>query len=173
MTNYRPISLLTSFAKFLEKIIYDRLINNIQINNILVEELFGFRTSSSTDKAAFKLIDEILNALNNKLMVAGIICDLQKAFVYVNHNILLTELEFYGITGTAYKLIKSYIQGRYQRVVLNTVSLDSCSNWGEMNYGVPQESLLCPLLFFKFTLTTYLKFQTITPKLSYSQTTLV
>ena len=69
MTNYRTISLLTSFSEVLEKIIFDKLIKHVQINNILVEEEFGFRTSSSTDKAAFKLINEILIALNYKLMV--------------------------------------------------------------------------------------------------------
>ena len=82
-------------------------IKHIQINNILVEEQFRFRTSPSTDKAAFKLTDEILNALNNKLMVAGTFCDLQKAFDCVNQNILLTKLEFYEITRTTYILIKS------------------------------------------------------------------
>jgi sarcosine oxidase/L-pipecolate oxidase len=92
MTNYKPISLLNPFPKVLQRIIYDRLFIHIQINNILVEERFGFRTSSSTDKAAFQLIDEILNALNYKMMVRGIFCDFEKAFDCVNHNLLLHKI---------------------------------------------------------------------------------
>ena len=68
VTNYRPASLLTSFSTVFEKVLYDRLIKHIHINNTVVEEQFSVRTSSSADKAAFKLFDEILNALNNKMM---------------------------------------------------------------------------------------------------------
>jgi len=112
ISNYRPISLLTAFSKVFERIIYDRLIQHIKTNNILIDEQFGFRTFSSTDKASYKLINGILDALNNKMMVGGIFCDLQKAFDCVNHNILLTRLKFYGITGKMHKLIKSYLEGR-------------------------------------------------------------
>jgi hypothetical protein len=87
VANYRPIFLLTSFSKLFEKVIYDRLLNHIETNNILAVEQFGFRTSSSTEKAPYKLTDDILNALNNRMMVGGIFCDLQRAFNCVNHNI--------------------------------------------------------------------------------------
>jgi hypothetical protein len=63
--NYRPISLLISFSKGFEKIIYDRLLKHIETNNILAVEQFGFRTSLSTEKASYKLTDDILNALKN------------------------------------------------------------------------------------------------------------
>jgi hypothetical protein len=90
--NYRPISLLTSFSKVFERIIFDRLLKHIETNNILAVEQFGFRTSSSTVKASYKLTDEILNALNNRMMVGGFFCDIQKAFDCVNHDILLAKL---------------------------------------------------------------------------------
>jgi hypothetical protein len=123
LANYRPISLLTSFSKVFEKIIYKRLLLHININNILTNEQYGFRAKSSTEKASFQLIIEILNALNNKFMVGGIFCDLEKAFDCVNHEFLMNKLEFYGVTGKFFSLIQSYLENRYQRVVINGKNL--------------------------------------------------
>jgi hypothetical protein len=150
VVNYRPISLLTAFSIVFERIIYDRLVQHIETNNILTDEQFGFRTFSSTEKASHKLIDGILDTLNNKMMVGGIFCDSQKAFDCVNHSILLTKLKFYGITRKTHKLIESYLKGRYQRVVLNNNSQDLYTNWGEITRGVPQGSILGPLLFLLY-----------------------
>jgi hypothetical protein len=86
-----------------------------------------------------------------KKVVGGIFCNLQKVFDCVNHNILLTKLEFYGITGTILKLMKSYLEGRHQKVVLDNNSPESSSDWGEIRHSVPQGSVLGPLLFFYFT----------------------
>ena len=72
------------------------------------------------------------------------------AIYCVNHNILLTKLEFYGITGVPYKLIKSYLGGRYQRVVLNNHSPSLYSKWSEITHGVSQGSVLGPLLFLLY-----------------------
>jgi hypothetical protein len=80
IANYRPISLSTSFSKIIEKLIFLRLITHIEMNDILAPEQYGFRTNLSTEKAAFSLIDVILTAMNNKQIVGGIFCDLQKAF---------------------------------------------------------------------------------------------
>jgi len=83
-------------------------------------------------------------------MVGGIFCNFQKAFDCVNH-ILLTKLAFYGIKETSYKLIKSYFEGRYQRVVLNNISLDSCFKWVEIKHVAPRGSLRGPPLFLVYT----------------------
>jgi hypothetical protein len=86
-------------------------IQNININNILVKEQFGFGTNSPTEIAAYIMINNILSSLNKKLLVGGLFCDLQKAFYSLNHEILLLKRRFYGISGVANKLIKSYTIG--------------------------------------------------------------
>ena len=68
--------------------------------------------------AIYTLINNILSSLNNKIIV-GLFCDLQKAFDFVNYDILLSKMKFYGISGVAYKLMESYLRNRYQRVVRN------------------------------------------------------
>jgi hypothetical protein len=101
----RPISLLTSFSNIFEKVIYNRLYHHIKHNHILADEQFGFKYGSSTDIASYHLTNNILTALNNKLLVGGIFCDLQKAFNSVSYDVLLSKMEFYGISWKAYNLI--------------------------------------------------------------------
>jgi hypothetical protein len=96
MSNYRSISLLPSFSKIFEKVIFIRIYKHLNDNNILAKEQFGFRQHSSTEKAIY----ELLNALNNRSMIGGIFYDLEKAFDCVNHDILLTKLK---ITLSFYK----------------------------------------------------------------------
>jgi Reverse transcriptase (RNA-dependent DNA polymerase). len=80
MSTHRLISLLTSLPNIFEKVIYARLYQHIIINNILANKQFGFRLNSSPEKAACKLLTEILNGLNNTITVGGIFCDLEEAF---------------------------------------------------------------------------------------------
>jgi hypothetical protein len=148
IATYRPISLLRSFSKIFEKVIFNRRHNHVNNNNILAQEQFGFRSNSSMETASYYLINNILEALNNKFIVGGILCDLTKAFDCVNRTILLSKLEFYGITGSTYNLMKSYLKDRYQRVLIKDIySKNYLSNWKKIKLGVPQGSILGPLLF--------------------------
>jgi hypothetical protein len=87
--------------------------------------------------------------LNNKHTVGGIFCDLEKAFDCVTHKILLSKLEFYGISGSMHKLLMSYLEGRFQRIRLQSKhhNLNIHSEWGEILHGVPHGSILGPTLF--------------------------
>jgi hypothetical protein len=105
VTNYRPISLLTSFSKIFETIIYSRTLDHLNRHNILSTEQYGFRRGLKTDTAIYKLTTEILNAMNNKQTVGGVFCDLEKAFDCVDHDILLSKLKFYGINGKDHALM--------------------------------------------------------------------
>ena len=107
IVNYRPISLLPVFSKIFEKVLYKRLYNHLSLNNILAKEQFGFRCNISTEMAIYTLINNVLSSLNTKTSVGGLFCDLQKAFDCVNHDILLSKMKFYGITGIASRLMES------------------------------------------------------------------
>jgi retron-type reverse transcriptase len=106
-SNYRPISLLTSFSKVFEKTIYFRLTEYLLNNKIHSESQYGFRKGLATENAIFKLIKEILNSQNNKTKTVSVFCDLQKAFDTVNHDLSLDKLQNYGIRGKAKKLLES------------------------------------------------------------------
>jgi hypothetical protein len=97
ISNYRPISLLIAFSKIFEKVMYLRVSDFSNSNNILASEQFGFRKNVSTDRAFFNFTHEILSGLNNKMHVGGIACDLGKTPDCVNHELLLLKLHFYGI----------------------------------------------------------------------------
>jgi hypothetical protein len=102
--------------------------------------------------ASYKLINEILLTINNKLSVGGIFCDLEKAFNCVNHNILLSKVEFYWIVGKFNAFITSYLKDRYQKVVTDNRKTHSStsSGWDIVMHSVPQGSILGPLFFLLY-----------------------
>ena len=143
MCNYRPISLLPTISKIFEKLMYTRLIEFINKHNILYEYQFGFQSGMSTEYAVNALLNNIINTLENKEYGVCIFLDFAKAFDTVNHEILLKKLEHYGIRGVAQQWLKSYLSNRMQC----TETGDTQSELEIIRWGVPQGSVLGPLLF--------------------------
>ena len=141
--NYRPISLLSNFSKILEKIMYNRLINFIEHHNLLSKHQFGFRKNHSTIHPMVLLDNYISEALNNKNYAIAIYCDLRKAFDTVDHSILISKLRKMGIGGTELKWFVNYLTDRKQFVHID----GKCSSLLNILLGVPQGSILGPLLF--------------------------
>ena len=144
MNNYRPISLLPVISKILEKIMHTRLYSFLNKKDAFYRNQYGFRPKHSTDQAATVLVDKISYLLNNNMKVATIFLDMSKAFDCVDHQILLQKLYSYGIRGVAHSWFHSYLSGRTQKVMYNgTLSENTC----EVKCGVPQGSILGPLLY--------------------------
>ena len=108
-TNYRPISLLPSMSKILEKIVHKRLYNFLDMQNLLYNNQYGFRPKHSTIQAITQLSAEILESLDRKKYTTSVFLDLSKAFDTINHNTLLKKLEHYGIRGVALEWFRNYI----------------------------------------------------------------
>jgi hypothetical protein len=122
--NYRPISVLSCFSKLLEKLMYNRLINFIDKNQILSKHQYGFRKSRSTEFAIIELVDKITKGIDEGQYTLGIFLDLSKAFDTINHRILIEKLEHYGIRGICLKWFKNYLEDRKQTVKYNTIKSD-------------------------------------------------
>lgn len=144
--NYRPVSTLPIFGKIFEKLIYSRLYDFFTSKGILSESQFGFRKGHSTSHAVHSSVNIIKEAHKTNKHVIGIFIDLSKAFDTLDHSILLDKLDNSGIRGTANDLIASYLSNRQQY----TSILGESSDLRDILFGVPQGSVLGPLLFLLY-----------------------
>jgi hypothetical protein len=147
LSNYRPISLLSNISKLLEKVVHRRLYSFLEKCNILNDKQYGFRPARSTIDAITEFTSDLLPALDNKQKCLGVYLDLSKAFDTINHQILLKKLDYYGIRGKALEWFKSYLNQRRQYVCYKDVH----SSVQNVEYGVPQGSVLGPLLFILYS----------------------
>ena len=142
-SNYRPISLLPIFSKIFEMLMHERIYSFLKEHKLIYPLQFGFRENHCIDHALISITEDIRSTLDNKRYGCGIFIDLQKAFDTVNHEILLKKLEHYGIRGDTLKWFCSYLSDRGQFVSINGHN----STKMEISCGVPQGSVLGPLLF--------------------------
>ena len=140
-SNYRPVSGLPAGSKVFEKIMQKQI--GVYINEYLSPYLCGYRKGYSVQHALILLLETWRLMLDKRGYGGAILMDLSKAFDTLNHDLLLAKLHAYGFDNKSLRLIKSYLSNRWQRTKIN----DSFSSWTELIYGVPQGSILGPLLF--------------------------
>ena len=143
-SNYRPISLLSNIEKALEKLMYNRLHTFFNKNNIIYNLKFGFRQQYSTSHALINITENIRKALHNGNIGCGVFVDLQKAFGTVDYQILLAKLNHYGVRAVSNDWFN--LSNRCQYVSINGYD----SGLAAINCGVPQGSVLGPLLFLLY-----------------------
>lgn len=141
--NYRPISLLSNLAKIFEKILKKRIIEFMNKYKVISDQQYGFRQARSTQDAMAELTAKIYKAMDGNEQALCIFVDLAKAFDTVSHSNLLNTLECLGFRGAAYDIMKSYLMDREQCVLIDNVYSDKKI----VCYGVPQGTVLGPLLF--------------------------
>ena len=147
--NYRPVSNLSFLSKLIEKIVCRRIETHLEINSLLPPMQSAYRKNHSTETALLKIQNDLLLNMDKGKMSALILLDLSSAFDTINHNILLSRLRTrFHIDGLALKWIESYLKGRTQVIQIKGVGKSSERT---LNWGVPQGSILGPLLFSLYT----------------------
>lgn len=146
VSNYRPISLLNSESKLFERLVFKYLYNHLRDNNLLSSLQSGFIPGDSTVNQLTFLYDTFCQALDSGKEVRAVFCDVSKAFDRVWHDGLVLKLKAAGVTGKVLAWFNSYLSNRKQRVILPGAT----SGWADIHAGVPQGSILGPLLFLLF-----------------------
>ena len=151
VNNYRPISLLMTISKLLEKVIYKRVYGFLTETKQIYDSQYGFRAGHSCENAISEVLGEIVKALQNGKTTVCILLDLSKAFDSLEHDMIFKKMERYGLRGICLKWFESYLHGRHIQVKCKTgQSTESYSNLYEIDYGTPQGSCLGPLIFMLF-----------------------
>ena len=148
LKNYRPISNLPFLSKILEKVVLHKLLSNLQENNLSNPFQSAYRAGCSTEIVLLRIVNDILSALDNDNISVLLLLDLSAAFDTTDHQILLSRLNsVFGIQSTALQWFHSYLSDRYQSTSVN----NSSSSPSQLMYGVPQGSVLGPILFVLYT----------------------
>ena len=139
--NYRPVSILPTLSKIYERLLSEQLTEHF--NSIFHDFLSAFRASYGCQTTLLRLVEDWKQALDNNMYVGAILMDLSKAFDCIPHDLLLAKLQAYGVSKHSCNLLASYLSNRHQRVKLG----DHVSSWMKIIKGVPQGSILGPLIF--------------------------
>lgn len=143
LKNYRPVSNLSVLSKFLEKCILKQLSSVLQSAGVIPMNQSAYRQLHSTETALCKIYNDLTSVTCSGYISLLVLLDLSAAFDTIDHSLLLDDLKKCGISGTALSLLRSYLVGRHQKVQIN----DSLSESKELKFGVPQGSVLGPVLF--------------------------
>lgn len=153
--NYRPISLVSTFSKIIEKVALKRMIEHLQKHELLTKHQHGFLKGRSATTALISLVESITDQLENNKLVTAVMVDYSKAFDCLGHDIILTKLANLGIKGNSLDWVASYLKGRQQVVQIQTVNSGKRKTYTSKaqptTRGVPQGSVLGPFLFTLFT----------------------
>ena len=148
ITNYRPISNLTFLSKVIEKSVHKQLENYLKKHNLHAEFQSGYKSHHSCETATLAIYNDLLCITDNKSKIILLLLDLSAAFDTVNHSLLLQKLKnFYGLSGNVLSWFKSYLSGRSFSVSIGKYRSNKCF----LRIGVPQGSILGPILFILYT----------------------